>query len=56
MRKKSSQFKMKEILNKNKINYTEKNNHLWLYEFNYDAKIIDIVERAINVYKMLENI
>ena len=51
--KKSSQLKIKEILNKNNIKYIEENSHLWLYEFNYDTLVEDIVSKSIDIYKMI---
>lgn len=51
--KKSNQLKIKEILNKNNIKYIEEESHLWLYKFNYDTPIEDIISKSIDIYKMI---
>ena len=52
--KKASQFKIKEILNRNNIEYIEENGHLWLYKLNYDTPVEDITNKSIYIYNMIK--
>lgn len=54
--KKAHQLKIKEMLNQSGFSFDEENNHLWLFEYNYNCDTQIIVEKAEKIYKLLENI
>ena len=52
--KKTSQFKIKEILKSNNVKYIEENGHLWLYEFKYDMQLEVIINKSIEIYNIIK--
>ena len=54
--KKAHQLKIKEMLNQSGFSFDEENNHLWLFEYDYNCDTQIIVEKTEKIYKLLENI
>lgn len=55
--KKSNLNKIKTILKENNFNILEEvDNHEWLYEFDYDYPIEEIVKRASDIYEVIKSI
>ena len=52
--KKSSQFKIKEILNNKGMKYVEESGHLWVYKLDYDVEIEKVVDKAIELYNIID--
>lgn len=52
--KKSNLFKVKELLTKKQISYTEENGHLWIYKLNYDTPIENIKDKANEIYNLIK--
>ena len=52
--RKSSGFKVKELLNRRGKNYTEEERHLWIYHFDYDSEINEVVDKAMELYNIIK--
>lgn len=52
--KKSSQLKIRQMLNENDIQYIEENNHLWLKSYEYTIDINQIISDALKIYNLLK--
>lgn len=54
--KKSNQFKIRQLLNENSMQYIEENNHLWIKGYEYTTDIAKIASDAFKLYNLLKSL